>query len=143
MNVHLGQALSQRILTVLRAAGLRAGHAVKPTTTPAAGWVGSTFNGYVVLYPMSGGLVDGTIDNPNEDASVLYQITAVGATAEQTELVADRARVAITSGTYPATGGRSVLLVEVDMVGGVSRDDDAQPPVYYQPDRYRFRTAPT
>jgi hypothetical protein len=143
-NVHQGRALTARILAVLQAAGLRAAVSGKSAT---AGWTGasnlSTFNGYVILYPTTGGSTSGTIDDPDEDADVLYQVTAIGADAGQVEWLADKARLAIKAGTYPPVDGRSVVSVKIDMIGGVERDDDVQPPVFYQPDRYRFMTAPT
>lgn len=134
MNIHDNRELTTIVVDVLDDAGLHVGRAHAPAGVPAgAGWA--------VVYPLTGGLADGTMDNPNDDASVLYQITSVGRTAEQAEWVMDTSRVAILSGTY-ALNDRKVLLVTVDMFGGVERDDDVQPPLFYAKDRYRFLTGP-
>lgn len=134
MNLHDNRELTTAVVSVLASAGLNVGRAVAPSDIPAgAGWA--------VVYPLTGGLSSGTLDNPNDDASVLYQITSVGRNAEQAEWVMDTVRWAILGANY-TLNDRTVVLVGIDMFGGVERDDDVQPPLFYAKDRFRFMTAP-
>lgn len=136
MNVHNARLLTDSIITVLTGAGLVVGDAVAPGTVPAgAGWV--------VVYGLTGGFVDGPLGDPHEDASAIYQLTAVAPNRRQCEWTADKARTTILSAALNAGPGRTVAHVAVDMLGGTIRDDDVQPFVFYSPDRYRIWTTPT
>ncbi len=135
MNIHKGRELTDQVITALTTAGLTVGDAVAPTSISAGA-------GYVVVYPLLGGDTDGTIGNPNDDASIVYQLTSVGADRRQCEWVADKARETILAAA-PTLTNRKVTYIDVDMLGGVQRDDDVQPPTFYCPERYRIRTTPT
>ncbi len=134
MNVHAARPLTDVIVFTLQSAGLVVGDAVRPSAATATA-------GYVVVYSLPGGSIDGTLGAPNDDASVMYQLTSVGADRRQCEWVADRARQVILSAVMPLTD-RIISPVMVDMLGGTIRDDDIQPPVWYSPDRYRVMTTP-
>lgn len=142
MNLHSGLALTDAIIHVLESAGLLVGDGVAPA---GYGWQGapgqSGFTGYVTVYELTGGTLDGTIGLPDDDASLLYQFTATGATRKQCEWVADKARTTILASSL-LIAGRQVQRVTVDMLGGTTRDDSVQPPVFFSPDRYRIWTTP-
>ncbi len=134
MNIHAARPLTDAIIYSLQSAGLIVGDAVKPANA-------TTSSGYIVVYGLPGGTLDGPIGLPDDDAWVTYQLTAIGANRKQCEWAADKARRTILAAYLPI-GDRRVVRVSVDMLGGTIRDDDIQEPVYYSPDRYRFSTTP-
>lgn len=134
MNVHAPLPLTDAIISALQRAGLSVGDAIRPDPLPS--------QGYVVVYPLTGGTANGPIGHPDDDASVIYQLTSVGRIRKECEWVADKARRALLAASLPI-GDRMVVRVGVDMLGGILRDDDVQPPVFYSPDRYRVMTTPT
>jgi hypothetical protein len=110
------------------------------------GWQGepgaSKFKPYFVLYPLPGGVFDGTLGCPDDDASLIWQITAVGATRAQCEAAVDRAN-SVLVGQPLTIPGRYVTRVQADMAGGgVRRDDTVQPPVFIATPRYRIDSVP-
>lgn len=138
-----GRAVTESVITVLTAATLRVGDGEKPA---ASGWQGaageSTFRGYVVVHPVGGFNIDGTLDEPSDDVWPLAQVTAYGATRAQCEEIADDARAAMLSGSF-VVAGRSLGRWQVDLVGVVTRVDNVQPPIFMAPDRYTVFTTPT
>lgn len=136
-NIHHGVLLTRSIIEALAADpdGLLVGDGEKPDTTDKGG--------YVVVYSLPGGTLDGPLDDPDDDASVPYQFTSVGRTRSECEWVADTARLRILTATLAIGPTRKVINVRQDFVGGAIRDDDVKPSVWYSPDRYRFMTTPT
>lgn len=110
------------------------------------GWQGdppaSTFKPYLIVYPLPGGVFDGTLGCPSDDASLIFQVTAVGATRAQCEAAVDRANEVLVE--QPLTvPGRYVARVQADMAGGgARRDDTVQPPVFIATPRYRVDSTP-
>jgi hypothetical protein len=143
VNLHSGRLLTDAVIHALESAGLKVGDNVAP---PGVGWVGvpgaSSFTGYVVVYGLTGGVLDGPIGAPDDDASTIVQLTSVGADRRQCMWVADKARGVMLT-TPLQIIGRTVSRVAVDMLGGTVRDDDVQPSVTFSPDRYRIWTTPT
>jgi L-alanine-DL-glutamate epimerase-like enolase superfamily enzyme len=137
-------ALTDALLDLLRDADIVTGDGDKAAGAGSAGWQGtrtqSAFVPYVVLYPIEGGRTYGPLSD-NTDADSLYQVTGVGSTRRQAELVADAARAAL-DGSHPDIDGRSVMLVTVDMLGGARRDDTVQPAVWITTDRFRVMSTP-
>ncbi len=126
------RTLTDGFVAALTAAGLAVGDGVGPKGVAPP---------FCVLYPLSGGIVDGPIDDPHGDVESVFQVTSVGVKREQAEWVADKARVAMLA-ARPTLTGRQVSWVDVDMLGGVQRDDDVQPAVYSVPERFRVWTVP-
>lgn len=135
MSLHGSRVLTDQIISVLQAASLTVGDATVPDTIPAE-------DGYVIVYPLTGGTMDGTLENLYEDAVVPYQLSAHGTSREQCEWVSDRVLATVLAASWTLTG-RKVIRVAPAFRGGTLRDDDVQPPIYYAPDRYDFRTVPT
>jgi hypothetical protein len=110
------------------------------------GWQGkpleSPFKKYCIVYPLPGGVFDGTLGCPDDDASLIWQVTCVGATRPQCEWVADKVNETLVG--QPLTiPGRYVTRVQADMAGGgVRRDDTVQPPVFIATPRYRIDSVP-
>jgi hypothetical protein len=118
------------------------GDAYKPGVT---GWQGepghSQFAPYMIVYPLGGGF-DGTIGDPDDDASLQWQVTCVGETREQAEWVTDLAIAALV-GQPLAIAGRYVPRVELDdAAGGVRPDDSVQPPVFIATPRFTAWSTP-
>jgi len=136
MSVHGSRVFAKWVQSTLAGAGITAGLGVKPGSVPAGA-------GYAVVYPIAGGISDGTIQNPNEDATPDIQVTSVASTAEGALWMVDLVRVTLLA-AVPATlsDGRKVIFVEPTFGGPtLIRDDDISPPVWYVPDRFSMRTA--
>lgn len=147
---YTARPVTDAIVTALVAAGLVVGRGEKPhpaasTATPIAGWTGvagqSTFIGYVVVHPLSGGEVDGTLLDPDTDVSPLFQLSCHGATQDQCQLLADKAHTAMLTSSF-TIAGRSVMRVVVDELPGARRYDDVQPPEWMSAGRYALLTTP-
>jgi hypothetical protein len=138
-----GRPISKAMVTALEAAGLTVGYGEKPV---GGGWVGvaggSKFVPYVDVHPAGAVEIDGTFDEPSDDVWPLYQLTSHGATTEQCEEVAGRARAALLSSSI-VVSGRSIGRWQVERQGEIIRADDVQPPIFMAPDRYAVFTTPS
>jgi hypothetical protein len=118
------------VKTALAALGVTVGDAEAPTVAPP----------HVALYQIDGGGLSGTLEDPNDDAELIYQATCTGVSREQTQWLVDKtfgllAGVAIT--------GRSVPLVQLEMMPGVKRDDNVSPPIFWATPRFRLFSTPS
>ena len=140
MRDHQTRPLTAAIVATLTAAGLTVGRGEKPT---AGGWQDdctTVFTPYVIVYSL-GGELDGAIDYGAEDGTIRYQLSSVGATAEQAEWVADAARLALLAATV-SVSGRRLGHVDFDDLGGTVRDDRQQPPLWQVAERFAVMTTP-
>lgn len=139
-----GSPFTAAIIRALEDDGLIVGDGEAPAPE-LWGWQGaveaSPFVPYVVVHAMVGGVLDGSMEDPDDDGSPVYQLSAHGITREQCEWVADTARRVMLHEPLPVAGQRVVRRI-VDMLGGARRDDEAQPPLFVAADRYRLRTTP-
>lgn len=144
MTIHKGRDLTAAIIAAIEADGWTVGEGVAPDS--GVGWQGSpgasNFVPYVVVYPTPGGVFDGTVSKPFDDARPDYVIHSIGSTQEQCQLLNDAVFDALTTATL-SVSGRVVQLVRPDVDGGVVREDDAQPPLFYSPTRWRVWTTST
>ena len=144
MTAHRGRVVTQALLTVLSNAGITAGDGVAPD---GVGWDDGTpgvdtFDPYVVVHATLGGIFDGSVGDPYQDAKVDYTLTSVGATQQQAQWMNDEVYATLTS-TALTVSGRSVLQASPEVEGGATRDDDVQPPVWFAPSRWRIYTTTT
>lgn len=95
---------------------------------------------YAVVYAIPGGDSSGTLERPDEDAELVYQVTCVGKSRRQAEWAVDKAMSALLDGF--AVEGREITRVWVDSFGGIRRDDDATPPLFSGMPRFRVKTTP-
>lgn len=103
---------------------------------------GSAFKPYVGVFPLPGGVFDGTLGCPDDDASLIWQVTCVGATRAQCEATVDRVN-SILIGQPLTVPDRWISRVWADMAGGgARRDDTVQPPVFIATPRYRAESSP-
>lgn len=110
------------------------------------GWQGtpgeSRFLPYGIVYPLPGGVFNGTLGCPDDDASLIWQVTCVGGTRSQCEWAADKVLEALV-GHRLAVPGRSTARLWADMPGGgARRDDTVQPPVFIATPRFRAESRP-
>lgn len=110
------------------------------------GWQGtpgkSRFLPYAIVVPLPGGLYDGPLGCPDDDASLMWQVTCVGANRPQCEATVDRVNTLLI-GQPLTVPGRFISRVWADMAGGGARRDDAvQPPVFVATPRYRVESSP-
>jgi len=120
------------VIAALEAAGLTVGDAVAPDDTDPP---------YVVVYAIAGGGSTGTLARPDDDAFLVYQATCVGTSREQAEWLADKA-LELLGPDAVAVPGRRVCRVSLDMHGGIQRDDNVTPPVFWSAPRFRMTTTP-
>ena len=131
----------------LDAAGVLVGRGRVPAD---GGWQGepgaSDFAGYAVLYPGAGQtqVEDlGALGDPHRDLLYTCQVTCVGATQAQAELIADLVKTAVVGVAIPVAGRvtHPAFLVPGFEVPA-QRDDQVSPPEHYQVLQIRFRTVP-
>jgi hypothetical protein len=118
------------VIVKLQAAGLTVGDAQAPSNSGPP---------YCIVYPLPGGDSFGTLQNPNEDADLPFQVTCVGVSRKQAEWVADQT-LTLLGGLSVA--GRAIVLVTLDSFGGARPDHDVSPPVYSSTPRYRVKSTP-
>jgi hypothetical protein len=95
---------------------------------------------YAVVYDIAGPPLSGTLEEPNEDGELVYQVTCVGSTAEQARWMCDKVITTLLAGLTVA--GRRIALVSIDNTPSVLRDDDINPPVFFATPRFRLKTTP-
>lgn len=125
------EPLTKAVLAALRLAHPRVGDAVAPKdkTLP-----------YAVLYPSGPGQLDGPVSDQHADGSPVLQVTCVGSTREQAQLLADRLRPVLLA--VPTVPGVHVMQVSLESSQPVRRDDTAPPSLFYAVDAARFHTTP-
>lgn len=141
MSAHSARALTAAVVAKLDATALLVGTGTKPV---GGGWAGtpgtSVFNPYTIVYPTPGGSSSGSLSVPFDDVSPDFIITSFGASVEQAQWGDDLVRSTLVSPAVITVTGRTVMLAIPDMDGGVMRDDDVQPPIFYTPTRWRLMT---
>lgn len=130
------------VLDACRSLGKPVGDADVPEI--AYGWdgqpssPGSSFTPYLVVYPQAATVSSGPIASPSADWQLPYVLTSYGATREQCEWLADRARNAIRSlkDTTMAGGDGQYTVIKAGTasIGTVSRQDVTDPPFFAQTD---------
>lgn len=136
-SIHRQAPFVDWVVGVLEGGGLTVGDGVAPKSVPSGA-------GYVVVYSIAGGVTDGTIDDPNEDASPNIQVTSSSVRPDQCRWLADEVRAAL-NGAVPAdlSDGRRVYWIDFPVASmTMVRDDDVQPPRYSIPDRFELGTTP-
>lgn len=121
--------------------------------TKGWGWQGapgtSTFRPYRIVYPLPGGIFYGddlgTLCEPSDDSSLIWQVTCVGRDRPQCEAIVDDANdLLVERAADLVIPNRYVQRIYADMAGGgARRDDEVQPPVFIATPRYRVLTTPT
>lgn len=111
----MSRVLTDEILTVVAAA---TGKQLGDGTAPA-----SPIFPYAVLYPLPSPTHDGDLGIPDRDRGWLYQVTSVGTNRFDVQWMADEIEIAMEGETF-APSGITVMDVENDTRGAVTRDDD-------------------
>jgi len=103
------------------------------------GWQGTPgqarFIPSVVVHPLPGGVVDGSLGAPHTESELVYQLSVFGGDREQCQGIVDAVEPMMLA-LRPA----GVYYVDVDLKGGARRDDPVQPPLWQAVPRFRFYT---
>lgn len=141
------RTLALAVVAVLSAA-LGAGKAGYGTQPVNGGWQSegaptptTPFAGYAVVWPGTLTESDGPVSAPGADAMQEFQVTSVGASAEQADNIRDRSRLALLTAALVVTG-RAVGVVELVDATNVTRDFDVTPNLFYSIDRFAVMTSP-
>jgi len=128
------------VVAALEDAGILTGRGEHPS---GGGWQGepgrSTYIPYVVVYPFPG-REDGNIAEPYEYLDYRAQISCWGATAVQTEMLADRVRAALIGKRLPVPGRSSYPVGQVPGSRPPTSRVDVPPPEYHAVVEITFRT---
>lgn len=130
MSLPVLRVHTDAVIARLQALGLMVGDAEAPAGSPQK---------YAVVYPIAGGSSSGVLGAPDDNAELVVQVTCVGVSREQAEWVQDKAMGLLTG--FSVTG-RKIARVDVENYGGVVRDDDKSPPLFYSFPRFRLYSTP-
>lgn len=112
------------LAVIARLQAIPGGHPVGYAKAPD-GALGAVLDGtgpdYMILYPLTGSTLDGSIADPYADARFAYQITVVGFTAEGVRWLVGQIPAALAT---VAIAGRSVTQIVPDDLGAVREDRD-------------------
>ena len=98
---------------------------------------------YAVLYLLPGGDFDGPLSDSQGDMTFMYQVTSVGETRQQAQVVADIIRTVFKRENLTILN-RTVRDVRLETPNsGTVRDDDLPNPLFYGYDRYEVDTTPS
>ena len=111
--------------------GIAYGEAAKPTVT-----AGSP---YVVAWFDSGTVGDRSLRS-RDGFSLVATFQCYGSSPESVRIAVRKVRAAVFSLFGTTVGGRTVLMPESLASPPMQRDDDVQPPLWWQADEWRFRT---
>lgn len=104
---------------------------------------------YIVVSSVSSRSYTGPLSDGEADSNDRIQFASIGETREQSDLVRDSVRIALTTAALDAefvTAGanRRVLELMLDIPRGVQRDDRGLPnPIFSSVDQYLISTTPT
>lgn len=131
------------IIEAIRTAGIPVSDGDETPT--GAGWQGapgtSRFVPWVRVQLVPGGLFDGTLAEPQQDASLVYELDGVGPSREAAERTLDRARTAVFDGV--TVDGRTVVSIRLQSnLGTVAEDVGGQPRLWAARERHRIDTDP-
>ncbi|GHE47322.1 hypothetical protein GCM10017673_56460 [Streptosporangium violaceochromogenes] len=131
------------VLLLLAAVNVLAGRGEVPA---GGGWQGepgdSPFVGYVVLFPFTGSDDPLSLAQVYDDFDFPFQITAVGVVSDQAEQVMDAVRAGLVGATPAVAGRRAYPIYPVPLNRPITRDDAADPPVFYGVAQFHFRSHP-
>lgn len=132
------RAHTDAVIAALEAAGLVVGDAEAPTD------VDPREDPYVVVYPIAGRESFGTsrsgsLEEPFEDAELVYQVTCAGGSRKEVEWLADKVEVLLDGVTV---AGRRIHVVP-EMNPGVTRTSNETPPIFEATPRYRLMSTPS
>jgi hypothetical protein len=136
MNLHDERVFIDWVIGVLEAGGLTVGDSRAPASYPAGA-------GYCVVYSIAGGTTDGTIYDPNDDASPNVQVTSSSTNPDQARWLVAKVRNLLAAAVPATLGDRKVVWLDFPMASvTMLRDDDVQPPRFAAPDRFQLGTVP-
>lgn len=98
---------------------------------------------YTVVYSLDDAARSGTMWDWGADVVHTIQTTSVGETAEQARMLRDRNRTRMLRDLdKAAVSEREISLVDLNIGGGVERDETEQPRYFYAVDIWQITTTP-
>lgn len=130
---------TEAILALLRSTTLEVGDGVAPRNVDKS----EIDPPFATLYPLIGGTFDGPLSDSQADISLMYQVTAVGQTRQQAQVILDIIRAVFKRENLTITNRvvRDIRLASP--YSGTVRDDDLPVPLFYGYDRYEVDTTPS
>lgn len=99
---------------------------------------------YCVVYPLFVADLDGPgYSDPTADGWYDFQVTACGETREQAQALADLLEPIMLAWDYDVVPAYSVQACERSEILPVERDDDVQPPIFYQTQMFQVFVTPS
>lgn len=129
---------TQALLTTLGAAAFDVGDGVAPRNADKS----EIDPPYAVLHSIPGGRFDGPLSDSQADVTLLYQITSVGETRQQAQVIIDVCRALMKKDNVTVTGRKVRDLKHSTPNAGVVADHDLPNPLFYGYDRYVLDTTP-
>lgn len=133
-NPHALAVITRLETVTLDGTALRVGDAVAPKSS-----TGAVVAPCAVLYGRQSGILTSSIGEVDTDGVIRFQVTAVGRTAAEARVVADKTRAALTAPDL-TVAGRWVEVRSDSASSTVNRDDDIRPPLFYATTLYRLLT---
>jgi hypothetical protein len=125
------QPLITALAAALSAQGVAFGEGKKPTVAAGSPYIVGWFD-------------SGTIENRSlrsrDGWSTAVVLQSYGSTPESVRIAVRKGRAAVFSLFGQAVGSRTVLMPEHLSPMPMQRDDDADPPIFWQSDEWRIRT---
>lgn len=97
---------------------------------------------YAVLYVLTGGDLDGPLSDTQADATIRFQITAVGRSEPEALAVQDICTARMKKANVTVTDRRVRRLWRSAGSNGVRRDDDLPTPLFYCYQQWDLETTP-
>jgi hypothetical protein len=126
------QPLYAALAAAITAQGIAYAEGKKPTVT-----AGSP---YIVAWFDSGSVENRSLQS-RDGWSTSVTLQSYGATPESVRVAVRKGRAAVLSLAGVTVGGRTVQMPSHSPPPPMSRDDDADPPIFWQSDEWRIRTA--
>lgn len=94
-----------------------------------------TSGSYAVVYPLTDESTEGSLDDPTQIVVWAFQVTCVARSASGALWLQREVRDVL-HGHTPVVAGISANPIELDLGSGISRDDAADPVLFFSTDRF-------
>lgn len=130
-TVHDPQAFYAAIVTRVATTGRPVGLAVAPANTSGS---------YAVVYPLADESSEGSISDPTQVVEWAFQVTCVAPGATGAHWLQREVREVL-HGHIPVVAGVGTTPIELADGSGLTRDDAADPVLFYSTDRFTAYTS--
>ena len=128
------------IIGALETAGILVGDGRRPPSVPEDP-ASPSWQPYVVFWVAPGGLLDGSLSNPESEIDGRFSLVGVGRHAGEARKILDDAKAAIEAG-FLVTGRRIERVRCLQAQPSTDRDDSTEPPLWFTPCSFGFWSFP-